>query len=303
MPVNARVQASCGSCFSDQCPGLESNVDLNGDPWTTGSPRPPERLRPQVGARRSGEPGGVEPEGDGRRGVRPGAHETLRHRGRWRFSWKQKRKCAEKSPKAGSHPKSVHAPGGRGAPASLSSVPDDSRVPPRPRPRRPPPALTARKPRPSLCHSFCVKIYFHPFTSWLSLPEIQRERIRKKRRVGFGGAAGQANPGKGTENRVCKERFGGFGVSAGSGHSRGTSLPTRDAAFSSRPDAFSCGVTAAAPWPSEAPVALVPGDRQAGGRLLAAPPKLTSGRRFSQRRFEMRARELWRRNCARNARK
>lgn len=114
MPVNTRVQASCGSRFSDQRPGLESNIDLNGDPWTTGTPRRPERLRPQVGTRGSGEPGGVEPEGDGRRGVRPGAHEMLSHRGRWRFSWKQKRKCAEKSRKAGSHPKSVHAPGGRG---------------------------------------------------------------------------------------------------------------------------------------------------------------------------------------------
>lgn len=196
MPVNTRVQASCGSRFSDQHPGPESNIDLNGDPWTTGTPRRPERLRPQVGARGSGEPGGVEAEGDGRRGVRPGAHEMLSHRGRWRFSWKQKRKCAEKSRKAGSHPKSVHAPGGRGAPASLSLVPDDSRVPPRPRPRRPPPALTACKPRSSLCHSFCLKIYFHPFTSWLSLPEIQRERIRKKWRDGFGGAAGKGTPEK-----------------------------------------------------------------------------------------------------------
>lgn len=303
MPVNTRVQASCGSRFSDQRPGPETNIDLNGDPWTTGTPRRPERLRPQVGARGSGEPGGVEPEGDGRRGVRPGAHEMLRHRGRWRFSWKQKRKCAEKSPKAGSHPKSVHAPGGRGAPASLSLVPDDSRVPPRPRPRRPPPALTARKPRPSLCHSFCLKIYFHPFTSWLSLPEIQREHVRKKRRVGFGGAAGKGTPEKAPRTTSERSVSGGFGVLAGSGRSRGTSLPTRDAAFSSRPDACACGVTATAPWPSEAPVALVPGDRQAGGRLLAAPPKLTSGRRFSQRRFELRARELWRRNCARNARK
>lgn len=165
-------------------------------------------------------------------------------------------------------------PGAAGAPASLSLVPDDSRVPPRPRPRRPPPALTARKPRPSLCHSFCLKIYFHPFTSWLSLPEIQREHVRKKRRVGFGGAAGKGTPGKAPRTTSERSVSGGFGVSAGSGRSRGTSLPTRDAAFSSLSGRTRAPVESRRrhPGPARRPSPWSPGTARPGAACLRLPP-------------------------------
>lgn len=165
-------------------------------------------------------------------------------------------------------------PGAAGAPASLSLVPDDSRVPPRPRPRRPPPALTARKPRPSLCHSFCLKIYFHPFTSWLSLPEIQRERIRKKWRDGFGGAAGKGTPEKAPRTTSERSVSGGFGVSAGSGRSRGTSLPTRDAAFSSLSGRMRAPVESRRrhPGPARRPSPWSPGTARPGAACLRLPP-------------------------------